>query len=224
MATPCPYTVQLIGRDEFIGDSLEKINSNFTALASAACNLEQYIQNKTNIRTFFYYGPNSTFTPTIADIDLDMDGNSPTYPNNNTIQTFVNSVTGLNLLPISKLNDEAYVVYQKTGWVTTQTPYTATGTGSAPYEATVQVPIVRTIGIGRRRPVVVGYETRVETRYASYSWTENVDDINRNHSPNFIVYRLVHDGVDYKVNNIRFVRAQTANTINWNNPKIWITY
>lgn len=113
MATPCPYTIQIINQDEYIGNSLEKINSNFTALASAACNLEQYIENKINVRTFFYYGPNSTAQP---DPTSNMDDNFSTRPALSTIRTFVNSTTQLNLLPISKKNDQVYVIYQKTGW------------------------------------------------------------------------------------------------------------
>lgn len=197
MATSCPYTIQIIDLNEYIGNSLETINSNFTSLASAACDLEQYVNNKKNIRTFFYYGPASTSTPT-----SDMQDSISSRPSNTFMQTFVNSVTGLNLLPISKKNDQAYVIYQKTGWATTPTNHTRSGSGHIPY---------RVIS---------------STRYAPYSWSTTIQDLNYNYYPSFIIYRLTHDGADYKPDTgfPRFVRAQTANTINWNNPKLWLTY
>ena len=197
MATSCPYTIQLIQPDEYIGNSLEKINSNFTALASSACDLEQYIQDVKNVRTFFYYGPTSTTNPTNG-----MDEGVSSRPSTTLIQTFVNSVTGLNLLPISKKDDQAYVIYQKTGWATSSISHTRSGSGRIPY---------RVIS---------------STRYFNYSWTTTVQDLNYNYYPSFVVYRLTHDGTDYKADTgfPKFVRAQTANTINWNNPKLWLTY
>jgi hypothetical protein len=203
MATPCPYSVQLIDRNEYIGDSLDKINNNFTALELAACDLEKYIeQADKKVRTFFYYGPNSTNNPT-----ENMQDNLSTRPNNSTIQTFVNSSSQLNLLPTSKKNDQVYVIYQKTGWTSVTTPYPRGGSGFIPY---------RVISRNGNWP---------------YSWSApaaSTNDINYRYSPNFIIYRLTHDGTDYKVDSgsgfPRFVRAQSANTINWNNPKSWITY
>ena len=197
MATSCPYTIQLIQPNEYIGNSLEKINSNFTALASSACSLEQTIQTSKSVRTFFYYGPASTTTPTNG-----MNEGISSRPSNTLIQTFVNSVTGLNLLPISKKDDQAYVIYQKTGWAESSSPRSASGSGSLPY---------RVISSNRR---------------AYYSWSTTVTDLNYNYYPNFVVYRLTHDGTNYKpdIGFPKFVRAQTANTINWNNPKLWLTY
>ena len=197
MVTICPYTIQIIKQDEYIGNSLDKINSNFTALASAACNLEQYLDNTPNIRTFFYYGPNSASDP-----ESNMRDNISTRPSNTTIQTFVNSDTGLNLLPASKEYDQTYIIYQKTGWITATTPRSASGSGRIPYR-------------------VISSQ-----RYANYSWSRTINDINYSYSPNFVVYRLTHDGTNYKVDTgfPRFVRAQSGNTFNWNNPKLWITY
>jgi len=197
MATTCPYTIQIIQQDEYIGNSLDKINSNFTALASAACNLEQYLDSAPNIRTFFYYGPNSATDPTSNMVD-----NASTRPSNTTIQTFVNTDTGLNLLPVSKKYDQTYIIYQKTGWTSTNTSRPASGSGSIPYR-------------------VISSQ-----RYAYYSWSQTINDVNYSCSPNFVVYRLTHDGIDYKVDLgfPRFVRAQSGNTFNWNNPKLWITY
>lgn len=233
MPTPCPYTVQIIDRNEYIGDSLGKINNNFTALASAACDLQQYIDAKINIRTFFYYGPQSTYTPddnfvTPGDPTSGMDEDNPSYPSNTTIQNFVSGTDGLDLLPISKERDEVYVIYQKTGWFTVQQDYERSGVIRIPYQVATQVPKTRTISISRKKKVIVGYETQFVTRYATYRWSETVKDINLNYSPNFVVYRLIHDGNDYKVDVVngfpRFVRAQSANTINWNNPKLWTIY
>ena len=149
MATTCPYTIQIINKDEYIGNSLDKINSNFTALASAACNLEQYLDNTPNIRTFFYYGPNSATDPTD-----NMQNDNSSRPSNTTIQTFVNSDTGLNLLPASKEHDQTYIIYQKTGWITTTTPRTASGSGQ------------------------IKYRVISRTQYAPYSWSQIVNDIN----------------------------------------------
>ena len=197
MATTCPYTIQIINKDEYIGNSLDKINSNFTALASAACNLEQYLDSAPNIRTFFYYGPNSATTPT-----NNMQNNISSRPSNTTIQTFVNTDTGLNLLSVSKKYDQTYIIYQKTGWISQTTARRAGGTDK------------------------VDYRVISSLRHAYYSWSETIYDVNYSYSPNFVVYRLTHDGTNYIVDAgfPRFVRAQSGDTFNWNNPKRWITY
>ena len=128
--------------------------------------------------------------------------NASTRPSNTTIQTFVNTDTGLNLLPVSKKYDQTYIIYQKTGWTSTNTSRPASGSGHIPYR-------------------VISSQ-----RYAYYSWSQTINDVNYSYSPNFVVYRLTHDGIDYKVDAgfPRFVRAQSGNTFNWNNPKLWITY
>jgi hypothetical protein len=131
-----------------------------------------------------------------------MGDNTSTRPSNATIQTFVNSDTGLNLLPVSKEYDQTYIIYQKTGWITAITSRSASGPGK------------------------IEYRVISSTRHTPYSWSAIVNDINYSYSPNFVVYRLTHDGTNYKVDEgfPRFVRAQSGNTFNWNNPKLWITY
>jgi hypothetical protein len=121
--------MQLIYGEENIGDSLNKINNNFTLIKEAACGLEQQIDNKVNVRTFFYYGPNAATNP-----DSGMNSGNLTTPSTTTIQNFVNGVSGLNLPSYSEEGDIVYVVYQKTGWYAGVNNYVRSGSGSIPYQ------------------------------------------------------------------------------------------
>lgn len=138
----CPINVDLISSDEYIGDSLTKINNNFSTLLSDACDLENRVDDRVNIRTFFYYGPNSASSATSG-----MDDNSASRPSDATIESFVNDVSQLNLPSISEPGDIAYVIYQKTGWYKQQDNYYRSGVGSVPFQRTVRVPVTRRIGI-----------------------------------------------------------------------------
>lgn len=131
MAT-CTTDVTLISDDEYIGDSLTKINQNFQNLQASTCELKNKLDEQIQIRTFFYYGPNTPSDP--QDGTAGMDNNALTRPSNTTIQSFVNSVSGLNLKQVSESGDIAYVIYQKTGWYTPPvTEYIREGSGQVPF-------------------------------------------------------------------------------------------
>lgn len=132
----CTTNIDLISEEEYIGDSLPKINKNFTNLQSSACSLKEKIDKQVNIRTFFYYGPNTPGEP--QDGTAGMDTNKLSRPSDNTIQNFVNSADQLNLKPVSNKGDIAYVIYQKTGWYAPPaTVYTKEGSGQIPFTKTV---------------------------------------------------------------------------------------
>lgn len=214
----CNVNVNFINENEKIGDSLTKINNNFSALQQLACEVESLL-DITQVRTFFYYGPNAP------------GGDSTTYPANTTIQTFVNGTNSLNLPSISETGDIAYVIYQKTGfWNPPPVLASATGSGTVPFsrDYQVEIPITRIIDISRRQPVVVGYytETRTQVEYIGYTWTEVVEDRNNSYAPIFVIYRLTFNGTTYTVNTgyPKFNYGLTASTSNWNNPTTWSTY
>lgn len=138
----CPVNVDLISSDEYIGSSLTKINNNFATLLSGACDIEKRVDNRVNIRTFFYYGPNSA-----SDATSGMANNSASRPSDTRIENFVNQASQLNLPSISEPGDIAYVIYQKTGWYKQQDNYYKEGAGTVPFQRTVRVKVVRRIGI-----------------------------------------------------------------------------
>jgi hypothetical protein len=138
----CPVNVDLISSDEYIGDSLVKINNNFSSLLTDACNVEKRVDDRVNIRTFFYYGPNSA-----SDATSGMDDNTASRPSDVRIENFVNDSSQLNLPPISEPGDIAYVIYQKTGWYKQQDSYYQSGVGSVAFQRTIRVPVTRRIGI-----------------------------------------------------------------------------
>ena len=131
MTYTCPISVDLIYDDENIGDSLNKINNNFAIIKSAACDLEKQIDDEVNVRTFFYYGPNAATNP-----ESGMNANALSIPSTDIIQTFVNSTSGLDLLPVSEKGDIVYVIYQKTGWFYGSSNYVRSGAGQIPYQVT----------------------------------------------------------------------------------------
>ncbi len=148
--TTCLTGINFILDNEFIGNSLNQINNNFSQLQSSVCDLQVQLDTTTNIRTFFYYGPNAAVDPNSG-----VQNNSASYPSNVLIENFVNSQgqflnSGLNLPSISQIGDVAYVIYQKTGWFQpTPTVYTRTGGGSVPFSRveTYTVRVTRKIGI-----------------------------------------------------------------------------
>lgn len=132
----CNTDVTLIKSDEYIGDSLSTINQNFENLQNSVCDLSKKVDKQVNIRTFFYYGPNTPSDP--QDGTAGMDNNNISRPSDITIQNFVNSPDLLNLKPISKTGDITYVIYQKTGWYTPPVTYYAReGTGQLPFRKLV---------------------------------------------------------------------------------------
>ena len=123
--------VQFIYDTEYIGDSLEKINNNFSLLSATACSLQNQLDNYSQVRTFFYYGPNA---PTESEAGNYDENTALAYPSPATIERFVVSKTGLDLLPLSKRNDIVWVVYLKTGWTSKNVSYDRSGSGSIPYK------------------------------------------------------------------------------------------
>lgn len=138
----CPVKIDLIYDEENIGDSLTKINQNFTKILSGACLIEQQLENMVNIRTFFYYGPNA---PTESEATWAFSDYSTARPAISTIELFVNNE--LKIPAISEVGDIAYVVYQKTGWLTQTQVHDREGTGRLPFQRTVRRKVVRSIGI-----------------------------------------------------------------------------
>lgn len=104
--------IDIIYDNECLGDSLSKINNNFLNLETSLSALRARTDNKVEVRTFFYYGPNAQSDPRSGMAD-----NQTSRPSDMTIMAFVNSPAALNLPTISKLNDVAYVIYQKTGFL-----------------------------------------------------------------------------------------------------------
>ncbi len=102
--------VDSIEDNECLGDSLLKINNNFLNIQQALKSLNTRFDAKVEVRTFFYYGPNA-----MSSSSSGMADNQTSRPSDITIQAFVNSPSQLNLPAISKPNDIAYVIYQKTG-------------------------------------------------------------------------------------------------------------
>jgi hypothetical protein len=109
----CSFLPENISEDECVSSSLSKINRNFQKLEQTVQTLEDRI-SVNQIRTFFYYGPNSA-----TNASSGMQDNNPSRPSSLTIQSYVNDLTQLALPRISKTGDIAYVIYQKTGYFST---------------------------------------------------------------------------------------------------------
>lgn len=221
----CPVKIDLIYDEENIGDSLTKINQNFTKILSGACLIEQQLENMVNIRTFFYYGPNA---PTESEATWAFSDYSTARPANGTIEDFVNDE--LKIPAISEVGDIAYVIYQKTGWLTQTQIHDKGNTGSLPFQRTVRRRVARRIGIGSGpRGWRITYEPYVETYYAGYSWSIKIADTYDFYSPTFVIYRLTCYGESYKSYIVdsgfpKFTQASTASTNLWKNPELWTTY
>lgn len=207
---PTCKNLQFISEDDYIGTSLSAINTNFVQLTGLACEVQKLLDNNTtNIRTFFYYGPNSPTSTTEKDSEI-------TRPSSLTIERFVNSEDGLNLIPMSKIGDYAWVIYQRTGWNSQVVPTTRSDSGTA----YVSVRIRR---IGR----LIGYATLGANWSVSRSRNDTID-IN---IPIFVLYKLSFNGTQYKMiqsqpnnHNPLYVRSTTASTADWNNPQNWGQY
>jgi hypothetical protein len=226
MADSCATNVQLIYGNENIGDSLTKINNNFELLKTAACDIEKQLDDIVNVRTFFYYGPNSA-----TDSEDGVNSGNLTLPSTTTIQNFVNKPTGLNLTTVSEKGDIAYVIYQKTGWYTNAQNYQRSGGGTVPYTRVtqsqrVEVQRVRRIGIGWTTRTRTYWVTEYHTYYAGYSWSANINDTYNIYTPIFVIYKLTFDGTNYSIDTgfPKFTRASSNSTLNWNNPAAWSIY
>lgn len=143
----CSTNIDIIFDDEYIGDSLPKINNNFAKLEALTNSIRNEINISKNVRTFFYYGPNA---PAGDNGTSGMNNNNTSRPSNTTIQNFVNNSLGLNSPTLSKNGDIAYVIYQKTGWYNPDPlTYTQSGTGTVTFskQETYTVAVTRRIGI-----------------------------------------------------------------------------
>jgi hypothetical protein len=216
---PCSKYVAPIRNSERLGNSLIKINNNFANLQSAYCDLLDDILRIVQIRTFFYYGPNSHIDPT-----SNMRNNQASYPNNNTILNFVNSTSQLNLPTISRPNDVAYVIYQKTGFYSRS--------AAQKYSDTLTVNTASNIASEKIKYVTYTDLDALEGRTPD---TYNV------FSPVFVVWRLTAQRVTpqssviittalppvtYTVDNgfPKFTQAETIANTNWDKPNLWTEY
>jgi hypothetical protein len=210
MAKKYPQYVEPINLTENIGDSLVKINNNFWNINEGLCEVKKRIEDTVQVRTFFYYGPNSS-----ADSTSGMQNNITSRPSNLTIENFVNQVGQLNVPAISKKNDIVYVIYQKTGYLAQQATRATSGTvpvlGTSPGSATTtstNVPIFN--------PPLI----------KQGPWSTTSPDRFNVYSPAFIIWRLTFNGAVYKTDNTfpKFSQAETVSTPNWNNPRTWTNY
>lgn len=207
----CKRYIAPIFDTENIGDSLIKLNNNFVNLRTALCELHERFDTNIMVRTFFYYGPNAS-----TDSTSGMANNQDSRPSNTTIENFVNNSDQLNLIPVSKVNDVVYVIYQKTGYLLQEAVRVQTGTVTVPAPA------------GFSGSQVVGWTTNApekNTFYAPVFITWKLIYINSLETGN--IYGLTYDGTSkyYTVPGFpKFTRANTAATSNWNTPQNWGTY
>jgi hypothetical protein len=132
-AVACNTNLKGVSNDECLGASLPKINSNFTTLQNILWSLRERVDSRVEVRTFFYYGPNSAGPAGSKNGSLNpakgvsqaagtspaasgMDDGKISRPSNLTIQAFINSSSQINLPSISSPGDIAYVIFQKTGF------------------------------------------------------------------------------------------------------------
>ena len=216
---PCPKYVAPIRNSERIGNSLVKINNNFANMQSAYCDLLNDILSIVQVRTFFYYGPNAQFDPT-----SNMQNSTASYPSNNTILSFVNSTSQLNLPTISRPNDVAYVIYQKTGFYSRF--------AAQKYSDTLTVNTGSNIASEKVKTVTY---TDLNAKEGVAQDTYNV------FSPVFVIWKLTAKAltstssviittnrpqVTYTVDNgfPKFTQAETIANSNWDKPNLWTEY
>lgn len=194
----CPRYVSTIRKSERVGDSLVKINNNFFNLKTALCDLHERTDSLVEVRTFFFYGPNSEVSPTAG-----MQDGITSRPSNSTIENFVNGPEPnyLNLPSYSKVGDIAYVIYQKTGYLAKEA---ATGAGDIEF---------------------VLSEGSLETSQIA-GWVTTAPDRYNIFSPVFIIWKLIYDGISYKTTAgfPKFSQAETLSTPDWNSPQNWSVY
>ena len=212
--------IQFVFEEDYIGDSLSKMNTNFQELTAIACQLKEQLDRRVNIRTFFYYGPNTATLPTPIIAETAGDA-SATRPSSGTIERFVNSADGLNLTASSEIGDYAWVIYQKTGW------FNQTQVKSQVISGTLYFSVrVRRIGIGY-----------IGTRTTAVPWSVGTSftDIYSLYAPSFVIYKLrntvTESGPQYKMMpaepekpNPVYTRSATATTEYWNTPRLWNIY
>lgn len=217
--TACTNFIEPITDNECLGDSLPKINNNFSKLQEVLCGLKVRFDSRVEVRTFFYYGPNAQNSPISG-----MNDAETSRPSNMTIQAFVNAPTQLNLTSISKPNDVAYVIYQKTGFLNSRFQGPVTGIVDQ-YQYTTQ--FVRQSKFGRSSKFGVDVPVTTVTNQRSSAFTAVSEDLINYFAPVFIIWRLTYlpQGA-YIVDSgfPKFVRAQTNSSQNAFNPQTWSTY
>jgi hypothetical protein len=210
MAKKYPQYVEPINLTENIGDSLVKINNNFWNIKEGLCEIKKRIEDSIEVRTFFYYGPNSS-----ADSTSGMQDNITSRPSNSTIENFVNQAEQLNVPAISKRNDVVYIIYQKTGYLTQQATRITSGTvpvlGTSPGSA---------VTTSTNEPIFN------PPLIKDGAWSTTSPDRFNVYSPAFIIWRLTFNGIVYRTDNTfpKFSQAETLSTPNWNNPRAWTNY
>jgi len=214
--TACTDYIQPLIENECLYESLPKINNNFANIEQILCNLKERFDSRVEVRTFFYYGPNAEQIPTDS-----MNDNEISRPSDTTIQAFVNSSTQLNLPAISKINDIAYVIYQKTGFLSVGIPGQATVASNQIRYETIFVPQPGGRFFQRFTPVTIGVDPRaISNTFAS-------EDIITFFAPIFVVWRLTYTSNGaYIVDSgfPKFIRSQTNSSQNAFNPQTWSTY
>lgn len=273
MATvACNANLDAVFEDECLGDSLPKINSNFNSLQQILWSLRERVDSRVEVRTFFYYGPNAAGpvgskasgqlsvpgkgarTPQLSPAGESpagsgMDDNQTTRPSNLTIEAFVNSSSQINLPSISEPGDIAYVIYQKTGFLSSilqNIPFASQqdaviasyinvydnkGNFIGIQPTTVlagTATATRTPGYvtikGRVVPSKAGNISVTTTAGNSVSQWITTDDIVMQLSPVFVVWRLTcSNQLAYLVDQgyPKFHRAQTPSSVLWDQPQLW---
>ena len=206
-----PLYVDRINSTENVGDSLITLNNNFKNLEDGYCALKKQIDDIVQIRTFFYYGPNSE-----SDSTSGMQNNITSRPSNDRITSFVNGPGQLNLPRMSDPGDIAYVIYQKTGYLSSQAVRTTSG----------YVPVVGTSpGAAVTTSTNAPINNPPLTKYAAWS-TTSPDRFNL-FSPAYVIWRLTASSNKQYIMDRgwpRFSQAETLSTPNWNQPWKWNTY
>jgi len=167
----CPRLIKRIRNTQNIGDSLLILNNNFYTLNTFLCEQKLRVENIVEIRTFFYYGPNTGTDPASSNM---RDGQT-NRPSNATIENFVNGTNELNLAGVSKEFDRVNIIYQKTGVKRVELTKTTSGTAIATY---------RTLGFSESIP-----------------WTTSAPETYNIYAPSFFIWELVHNGQRYVMTN-----------------------
>jgi hypothetical protein len=237
----CNASLEPVYDNECLGDSVPKINNNFLTLQTILSGLRQRTDDRIEVRTFFYYGPNSSAPGAAGRLTSPgkgagnsiinqnspaasgMDDNQTTRPSNLTIEAFVNSPTQLNLSQISQPGDIAYVIYQKTGFLSSILQNAIVASQQNPVYSSYQNVY------GKKGQLVGTIPRALLTPAGKGGYNVNAqwittDDIVMQLSPVFIIWRLTcSNQLAYIVDQgfPKFHRAQTTNTILWNQPQLW---
>jgi hypothetical protein len=250
MATvACNAYLESVSNDECLGSSLPKINSNFTTLQEILWSLRERADSRVEVRTFFYYGPNSAgptgskgsgqlsgggkgslLPPGLSPAGSGMDDNKTSRPSNLTVEAFINSSSQINLPSISSPGDIAYVIYQKTGFLSTIGQNVLLQSSSQNVGVTYeQVRNAKGRLTGDIRPV------STFGRNINFNQLITTDDIVMLTSPTFVIWKLTcSQRLSYLVDQgfPKFHRAQTSQQtsklgvnvpqpLSWDQPQNW---